>query len=426
MALGTLPIPESTIPYSTPTLGTTGTCMALGLMISIGAYGVMDTTLCLAWYYVCRILRVRTWTITRIYEPIFYTCIIADNANTIISMLKYNWINIQHWSAYCCTSPIPTSCWLDMEKNSVSLNDHDTDPKCQWPTDPNNPDVKDEKILLYSGFMQLSLIVLAVLIVVFVVSQNERNMTDDSSESEDQEGTDDDRFYLKEQTHNIRYQAFMFVLACLVTWYFWIAPADENKRASNPRVRDILQTILTPLGGFWNMLIFVHIKIRLIRDTNHDIKSNFEAFMAVIKEPDSIPEMVLSGMEKITTEENDALLSVSINDGEEEGYSMPQEEASSQYTSHPSAYDDLLSESRTLASGSNGLSAASSLFSFMAAVNSNNEEKLSNHRTIPSYGAVNNNRTVRFALDDEEVAARGRIRRPIRRNGDAVFFEGVR
>jgi len=168
------------------------------------------------------------------------------------------------------------------------------------------------------------------------------------------------------------------------------------------------------------MLIFVHIKIRLIRDSNHNIKSNFEAFMIVITEPDSIPDMILSGMENVLTEETNALLSVSMDDEEEEeeGYSMSQEEASSHdHTSHPSAYDDLLSESRTPTSGSNILSATSSLLSFMAALDSNNrEEKLSKYNTIPSYGAVNNKRTVKFALDDKDVAARGRIRRPLRRN----------
>ena len=55
-ASGTFLIPESSIPYSTPTMGTIGTCKAQGLMMGIGM-GLVDTTLCLAWYYVCRILR---------------------------------------------------------------------------------------------------------------------------------------------------------------------------------------------------------------------------------------------------------------------------------------------------------------------------------------------------------------------------------
>jgi len=421
LALGTLPIPESSIPYSTPTLGTTGTCMAQGLMLSIGGTGVIDTTLCLAWYYVCRILRVSTWTITRIYEPIFYIYIIVSNANGTFSMLKTNWINIQHWTAYCGTSPIPTSCWLDMEENPASLNDHAIDPKCQWPTDPNDPYLKYYPFCKYYVATEFSLIVLAMLIVVLVVYQNERKMTGDDvdSEEEGEEGhTDDTQYFLKEQTRSILRQASLFVFACFVTWYFFLI-MDVNTQASYPRVQDVLQTILVPLGGFWNMLIFVHIKIRLIRDSNHNIKSNFEAFMIVITEPDSIPDMILSGMENVLTEETNALLSVSMDDEEEEeGYSMSQEEASSNdHTSHPSAYDDLLSESRTPTSGSNILSATSSLLSFMAALDSNNrEEKLSKYNTIPSYGAVNDKRTVKFALDDEDVAARGRIRRPLRRN----------
>ncbi len=402
LALGTLPIPESSVPYSTPTLGTTDTCMAQGLMLSIGVGGVVDATLCLAWYYVCRILRVSTWTITRIYEPIFYIYIIANNATVTFSMLKNNYINIQHWSSYCGFSPIPTSCWLDMEENSVSLNNYAIlDPKCQWPIEPNDSYLKYEHFLEYNVATEFSLIVLAMLIVILVVYQNERKMAGDDVDSEEGEGghTDDMQYFLNEEMRCILRQASLFVLTCLVTWTILINPADENTRATNPRVQDIVQTILYPLGGFWNMLIFVYTKVCLIRDTNHDIKSNLEAFMIVITEPDSIPDLVLSGMENVMMDDDDTLPS-------------QEESSSSHYASHPSAYDDLQSNTKT-PSRSTALNILSekSLFSCMAALNSHGEERLSKQDNVPSYGAVNKNRT------DEEVPAKGHICRPMRRRG---------
>ncbi len=118
-ALGTIPIPQSTgVPYTTPTLGTDNTCFVQGFMMYIGGSGLIDTTLCLAWYYVYKILRTSNWTIvTRIYEPIFYVYIVADNVISFSLFLQHSSsITIYPWSAYCFFSPIPSSCWIPSEK----------------------------------------------------------------------------------------------------------------------------------------------------------------------------------------------------------------------------------------------------------------------------------------------------------------------
>ncbi len=59
LALATIPIPKSLIPFQGPTLGTNGTCIAQGVFIQFGAFGTTDSTLCLAWFYVCTALRVK-------------------------------------------------------------------------------------------------------------------------------------------------------------------------------------------------------------------------------------------------------------------------------------------------------------------------------------------------------------------------------
>lgn len=342
LALGTVPIPKNTIPYKGPTLGTNGTCFVQGLMIGIGSTGVLDTTLCLAWYYVCRILGLSNWTITRIYEPVFYTYIIASNISDIFYLIEYDWINVKHWCAYCGYSPIPSSCWLK-DSDSVSLSDHALDVNCQWPTDPNDIYLEMEKSAKKYMVIEFCLIVLAMLIIVLVVRQNEYNVDEEEAEGVTTSSTrSEDRYYLKEQTHLVLRQASMFVLACLVTWCLVFIPSDQD--ANYSQVCDVLQTILVPLGGFWNMLIFVHVKIRLVRDTKKDANSNFKTFKDIIMDPHSIPDIVLSGLENVKVEEKMDAASDDDSVGEEGGC-MPQE--MSRYTSHPSAYDDLWSNSNT-------------------------------------------------------------------------------
>ncbi len=71
--------------------------------------------------------------------------------------------------------------------------------------------------------------------------------------------------------------------------------------------------------------------------------------MIVIKKPDSIPDVILSGIENVKAMGGkDSCIALHDHDGIEE--------ASSWYTSHPSAYDDLLSQSMTPSGNFSGMS----------------------------------------------------------------------
>ncbi len=413
VALGTIPIPESSVPYKTPTLGSASTCFVQGLMLEVTTCVMMDATLCLAWYYVCKVLRLSNWIITRVYEPVFYTYMIANSAVKLYKMLTNNWISIDPRYAQCIVSPIPISCYLG-NATSIVGDEQIIDADCQWPTDPEEPIIRYISVSVYFCLMEFFLIVVAMLLIIWLVYyKNESESNRDVDVEDGAEGNADDIQFLEEEKHQILRQACLFVLACFATWFFFFFHSDGTPYG---RVSDALQTIMNPLGGFWDMLIFVHIKIRSVRETNHDIKSNFEAFMLVIKKPDAVPDMVFSGIENVNIEREDCF-PASIIDGDDEEEQCSKslvEEASSYFTSHPSAYDDLLSESRTPSVETSNFTVMTSLSSLMAALRSGDEEKLRRFRNIPSYGAINNNRTVRFAVDDEDAIQGRHTRRAMR------------
>ena len=93
---------------------------------------------------------------------------------------------------------------------------------------------------------------------------------------------------------------------------------------------DGLETFLPSLQGFWNMLIFVYHKIRIIRDNDSTIDSNTKALTHLLLSPQIIPdEMQFSGFDNVVIENKDI----------EENNAVIEEEEESVYTSNPSKYD---------------------------------------------------------------------------------------
>ncbi len=337
----------------------------------------MDTTLCLAWYYVCTALKVSSQNIQKFYEPIFYTYIIAINITATVLIYANDVINIRHWSPYCGMSPIPSACW---DEEAILTGEVDYLVDCVWPEEGDeHPHLWLEKFLRYSVFTGFLLIVLAMMIVIIVVCRNERkllreeednnnNSNDVEDGNEDEDGqqhitptrTSSNRTSRLTQTHRIMKQAIMYILAYIVTWILLIIPWDET----SPEFIDVVESVLIPLGGFWNMLIFVYTKILLVRDADDSIDSNYKAFMKLIREPDSVPEMVIDGMDNVDIADRPVREDEDEEDEEvkEEGtgeasaqHTTTQENSSSsrqtlQFASNLSAYDDLSNNTPSAAS----------------------------------------------------------------------------
>ncbi len=355
LALSTIPIPKSLVPYNGPTLGTGGTCLVQGIFFSFGAGSVKDSTLFLAIFYVCTSLRVSNWTITRIFEPFFFAYVIIMNFATTYIMFKNDFIHQRHWSAYCGLTPIPSYCW-DEDTWMGMAGDVDLS-RCAWPTDPNHAWFRSEKIWRYYTLGMSIVLVLAMMVIILVVCRNEKKMIKEEAQHEHSDGDeghgeDEDKPLELNVTRLIIRQAIMYITAFFLTWILVIIPWD----ASSPKIIDILESMLLPLGGFWNMLIFVHIKILLVRESNPIVDSNFKAFIVLMKEPDTVPEMVLSGMENVNIVDRTFEIDQGPDDDDvEEGVS----EEPSQFTSNPSAYDGL--SMTTPSDISHGLSGVSRL-----------------------------------------------------------------
>ena len=349
MALATLPIPSSYVPYKGLTLGTYGTCTAQGFLINFGFGGAMDTALCLAWYYVCSALGVSNRIIQNFYEPIVYTYIIVSAIVANSLNMSKGYFNIRPWSVYCGLSPVPSACW-DGTKPA-------TDVECAWPERPHPYFLIMD---FFRGYIIFSyvMIVLAMMIIIFIVYRNERKYAHkDSSgdnganETGQQRGT---RLPTSlKQTRLIIRQALMYICTFILTWILVLIPWNQD----SPKWMDILESILIPMQGLWNMLIFVYIKISLIREADHSIDSNWKALKTLLKNPDVVPDMVLSGMDNVIIasrpfqEENFA-------DDEEDS---PISQAADEKASNPSAYDDLSMDTPSKATSSAGmLSTASS------------------------------------------------------------------
>ncbi len=179
------------------------------------------------------------------------------------------------------------------------------------------------------------LLILAMAIIIFVVYRNEQKMIPDVGQVPPR---------LK-RTRLIVRQAIMYILAFFLTWIFFVIPWNSN----SPEYVDVLESILVPLGGFWNMLIFVYSKICLLREVNTDVDSNFSAFLLLLKDPDSVPEVILSGIENVEIDDR-------ITDDE------PEVDEESHYTSHPSAYDGLSAQTPSI--GQEALSPGSLIVHF--------------------------------------------------------------
>lgn len=212
----------------------------------------------------------------------------------------------------------------------------------------------------FRGYIIFSyvMIVLAMMIIIFIVYRNERKYAHkDSSgdnganETGQQRGT---RLPTSlKQTRLIVRQALMYICTFILTWILVLIPWNQD----SPKWMDILESILIPMQGLWNMLIFVYIKISLIREADHSIDSNWKALKTLLKNPDVVPDMVLSGMDNVIIasrpfqEENFA-------DDEEDS---PISQAADEKASNPSAYDDLSMDTPSKATSSAGmLSTASS------------------------------------------------------------------
>ncbi|GFH55121.1 hypothetical protein CTEN210_11597 [Chaetoceros tenuissimus] len=295
LATSTLPIPNEDF-YSSfkgPRLGNHGTCQTQGFFLIFGYLMTPLLMLFLCYYYVSISCRITQDTFKKV-EAFFYPCAIAWGLIGPIISIRKDYINPAPYDPHCLLTPYPLLCIY-------------TDVPCEHGD-------KDAVLLInfWSKYIiaMFAMIASGFSIVVIRVAYNERQMNKaledlntvrDVASSQDVESTavsTERHPKRKSLIKLILLQALAYILSFLLTWIFICLPFLSPYIRDNYTIMDLLQIIFQPLGGFWNMLIFVHYKILLVKHTNSN-QSYYGAFKTLLSRPEDVPEIMLLNLENV-------------------------------------------------------------------------------------------------------------------------------
>jgi MFS family permease len=301
IALGTIMLPSDTIyKFAGPILGNDITCQIQGWLIVFGLVGATSLYASLAWYFVLKIsFKLDANTVRRWIEPVMYcyTLILAIFVPTF-----YLYKNIFHPTPYesvCTIAPYPESCdedeWYDWKK-------------CTWGDDVLEDYFRYMKTSVIVVTMQF-MIVLVCMAVILWTSIKKNNPSEEiidgtANEIANNEDNSMNSHRIVEDISHTRvlvFQAMMYIGALFITWiltcvseFFEIACFEL----------DVINTILFPLQGFWNLLIFLYDKTYLIRHGEGNI-SLWHATKMIIVSPSDAPVVFLSNISTIETAQQD-------------------------------------------------------------------------------------------------------------------------
>lgn len=300
LAASTLPIPNEDFysGFKGPRLGNHGTCQTQGFFIIFGFIMTPLMMLFLCYYYVSISCRITQDTFKKV-ESVFYPCSIAWGLVGPIISIRKDYINPAPYDPHCSLTAYPLLCIY-------------TDVPC---------DHGDKDVVLLINFWSkyiismFAMIAIGFAIVVIRVAYSERQLTkaleDLNTVGEVTSSQDVESTAMSNQRQNaglapkrkklvksILLQALAYILSFLLTWIFICLPFLSPYIRDNYPIMDLLQIIFQPLGGFWNMLIFVHYKIILVKHTNSD-QSYYQAFKTLLSRPEDVPDIMLSNLENV-------------------------------------------------------------------------------------------------------------------------------
>jgi hypothetical protein len=303
IALGTIMVPSDCIyKLAGPLLGNPVTCQIQGWLIVFGVSGSMAMYACLLWYFVLRItFKMDMHKMERYIEPVvfFYSTFCSILFPSFL--LSRDLIHPNAYDSFCTTAPYPDSCdetyWYDWNF-------------CTW-----GEGVMDNYtrsiLLIHIGFLiQFVLIVLGILMILWTVRRNMKDINDLLAKEEQKYGEDssleatgerirsnrkneqvDDLKYLRVMI----YQALMYIFAFFVTWILNALSGSFN--IANFEL-DAISCILFPLQGFWNLLIFLYDKTYIIHQIDDNI-GFLQACKKIILMPRDTPVFVFSDISAV-------------------------------------------------------------------------------------------------------------------------------
>ena len=317
IALGTIMMPSDTMyKYAGPLLGNKVTCQIQGWFIVFGIGGGTSLNACLTWYFVCSIVvKMKKSNIRKYIEPFMYIYAVFIAFFVPSIYLSKDLLNPNAYDTFCTIVAYPESCdedkWYDWNH-------------CNW----SEGDLEDHSRYVYISFVvigtQFSLIVVGMSIILWTTFRNNREIkslvmenanhqinnysspSGRNSEVEEQvpgaKSTESLRSL--KYTRVLIFQALMYIGSYMLTWVFNVWSGTFNIASIE---LDAINSVLFPLQGFWNLLIFLYDKTYIIRqhDKNgHDI-SFWMAFKQILASPSDTPTFVLSSISFVKAEPRD-------------------------------------------------------------------------------------------------------------------------
>ena len=317
IALGTIMMPSDTMyKFAGPLLGNKVTCQIQGWLIVFGLCGSTSLNACLTWYFVCSIvMKMKASNIKKYIEPCMYIYTFAIAFFVPSIYLSKDLLNPNSYDTFCTIVANPESC--DEDKWYVwGL--------CTW----SEGDFEEYSRYLYISFvvfgMQFLLIVVGMSIILWTTFRNNREIKSLVMENANHEpynnslpsGRDNeveeqvpgskstDSLRSLKYTRVLIFQALMYISSYKLTWVFNELSAIWSISNFN---LDAINSVLFPLQGFWNLLIFLYDKTYLIRqheENGHDI-SFWMAFKQILTSPSDTPTFVLSSISIVEIEPRD-------------------------------------------------------------------------------------------------------------------------
>jgi hypothetical protein len=303
MALSTLPMPsDNVVDFEGPMIGNKRTCQVQGYFIVFGMAGGGSLYMCLSWYFVLSItFKMKLDTIKRWVEPLFYLYSIVLALFLSTFFLAKDLIQSSTTDPFCIVAPEYSFC------NYTSNGDY----KCYFDSFEFSTFVHAKDVIMCLVAVNIALVLIAMIIVLVTVimhTKGIRSAVKKQATSKSNDAIDEDASVTNENSvEELRYsrtmitQALMYIAAYFLTWMFMIIPmAVTLGRSSSKTVMwfDGLKTVLFPLQGFWNLIIFVFDKAYIIRLTT-DSRSWCQAVKKALQSPEQTSEVHLTNFPSI-------------------------------------------------------------------------------------------------------------------------------
>jgi hypothetical protein len=287
------------VDFEGPMIGNKRTCQAQGYFIVFGMAGGGSLYMCLSWYFVLSItFKMKLDTIKRWVEPSFYLYSIVLALFVSSYYLSKNLISIDMSDPFCSFAKGYSSCYSTPDGVYMCIDD---DPSRRFEFN------QARTIFFFLVAITVGLILLAMMIILITLS---KQIIDIKSAIKAQNSSGmihecNDEIIVPNETliKELRYsriqivQALMYIASNFLTWMFMIIPMilDFGAGTLTAITLDVLKTILFPMQGVWNLIIFVYDKVYIIRQVDESL-TLWQAVQSLIVHPDQVPVVAVANI----------------------------------------------------------------------------------------------------------------------------------